>query len=104
MWERLGPPRFDDHRFPRPALIGRPCAGGDDRDHVFRDGNLPVPAIPQRDATQIGEVDAVIEITAGAKPPGGGDVEDMQGDEVSRAAAAIGSKGDKKTVLGRSYI
>lgn len=100
----LRPPRLNDRRFSHPALIGRPSAGGDDRDHVFRDGDFPVPAISQRDATQIGEVDAVIEITVGAEPPGGGDVEDMQGDEVSGAAAVIGGKGDKKTVLGRTDI
>src|ERR1035438_2658438 len=91
----LGPPRLDRHRLALAAVVGRAFARGDDADGVFLDSNFAVPAVAERDAANVGEVDAVVDLAVEVEGAGSGDVEDVQGDEIARTAPAVGGNDDE---------
>jgi hypothetical protein len=73
-------------------------------DGIFRDAHLAAPAVAERDATDIRQIDALVRLAVVVETPRRGEIENMQRDEVAGAAAAIGGDDNEKAVVSRADI
>src|SRR5580704_16923172 len=100
---RSRPLRFDRRRRAF-ASVARSIAFGCDVDRIFRNADLAAPAVAERDAADIGEIDALIRLAVVVKAQRRGKIENVQRDEVAGTAAAPVGDDDEEAIVGRADI